>query len=89
MLTPGEFIVSRGAAQRAGSRLLNAINNRDLVGAYRQLKYKYSGFQNAQTISHVTTNVTNHNEQTKTINIKGDLNDRGLELKAGRFMRAL
>lgn len=89
MLTPGEFIVSRGAAQRAGSRLLNAINNRDLVGAYRQLKYKYSGFQNAQTISHVTTNVTNHNEQTKTINIKGDLNDRGLELKAGRFIRAL
>lgn len=89
MLTPGEFIVSRGAAQRAGSRLLNAINNRDLVGAYRQLQYKYSGFQNAQTISHVTTNVTNHNEQTKTINIKGDLNDRGLELKAGRFMRAL
>jgi len=89
MLTPGEFIVSRGAAQRAGSRLLNTINNRDLVGAYRQLQYKYSGFQNAQTISHVTTNVTNHNEQTKTINIKGDLNDRGLELKAGRFMRAL
>lgn len=88
VLTPGEFVVRRDAVRNGGKRLLKQINSGNLIGAYRNLQHRFGA---AETISRVTnvSNVTNHNETTKTINIQGNLEDRGLELKAGRFMRAL
>lgn len=88
VLTPGEFVVRRDAVKNGGKRLLKQINSGNLIGAYRNLQHRFGA---AETISRVTnvSNVTNHNETTKTINIQGNLEDRGLELKAGRFMRAL
>ena len=90
MLTPGEFVVRKKAVNKFGTSMLEKLNNMDVKGLYNEF---VNGFGSSQMELNRNNTVINNynttNNDHRTVNINGGMNERQDRIKAGRFMRSI
>lgn len=88
MLTPGEYVMKRGAVKNAGQSFMNKVNNMDLKGAFKELSTRYGSHVGSVVNKSVTIN-NNDNRVTNNSIAFNEGNERRQAIKVGRCLRGL